>query len=172
MEKMIGFGKGVIIAIMLSLVSLTVSAQIKALEKYSDTKGVTYVYISKAMLRLAGEFATPSVKDADMSSIMSKMDAVQIVTSDDKDAASELKRDAENIVKSYDYEILMQVDDEGDKVRIYHHEGKQQSAIIMLTTSDMEVVVMAFTGKFTLSDVKSIVRKTKDKNIQYKKVTK
>ena len=66
----------------------------------------------------------------------------------------------------------MQVDDEGDKVRIYHHEGKQQSAIIMLTTSDMEVVVMAFTGKFTLSDVKSIVRKTKDKNIQYKKVTK
>lgn len=153
----------ILFAIVLMLTTITASAQVKAFEKYSDTEGVTYVYISKALLRMAGAFNMPSAPGTNMKNIIPKVDAIQIITSMEDDMASRLKREAENIVKSQNYELLMQVDDDGDKVRIYHHEGKKQSAIIMLTTSDDETVVIAFTGTFTLKDVESMVNDTKKK---------
>lgn len=153
----------ILFAIMLMLTTITASAQVKAFEKYSDTEGVTYVYISKALLRMAGAFNMPSAPGTNMKNIIPKVDAIQIITSMEDDMASRLKREAENIVKSQNYELLMQVDDDGDKVRIYHHEGKKQSAIIMITTSDDETVVIAFTGTFTLKDVESMVNGTKKK---------
>lgn len=153
----------ILFAIMLMLTTITASAQVKAFEKYSDTEGVTYVYISKALLRMAGAFNMPSAPGTNMKNIIPKVDAIQIITSMEDDMASRLKREAENIVKNQNYELLMQVDDDGDKVRIYHHEGKKQSAIIMLTTSDDETVVIAFTGTFTLKDVESMVNGTKKK---------
>lgn len=153
----------ILFAIMLMLTTITASAQVKAFEKYSDTEGVTYVYISKALLRMAGAFNMPSAPGTNMKNIIPKVDAIQIITSMEDDMASRLKREAENIVKNQNYELLMQVDDDGDKVRIYHHEGKKQSAIIMITTSDDETVVIAFTGTFTLKDVESMVNGTKKK---------
>lgn len=153
----------ILFAIMLMLTTITASAQVKAFEKYSDTEGVTYVYISKALLRMAGAFNMPSAPGTNMKNIIPKVDAIQIITSMEDDMASRLKREAENIVKSQNYELLMQVDDDGDKVRIYHHEGKKQSAILMITTSDDETVVIAFTGTFTLKDVESMVNGTKKK---------
>lgn len=153
----------ILFAIMLMLTTITASAQVKAFEKYSDTEGVTYVYISKALLRMAGAFNMPSAPGTNMKNIIPKVDAIQIITSMEDDMASRLKREAENIVKSQNYELLMQVDDDGDKVRIYHHEGKKQSAILMITTSDDETVVIAFSGTFTLKDVESMVNGTKKK---------
>lgn len=153
----------ILFAIVLMLTTITASAQVKAFEKYSDTEGVTYVYISKALLRMAGAFNMPSAPGTNMKNIIPKVDAIQIITSMEDDMASRLKREAENIVKNQNYELLMQVDDDGDKVRIYHHEGKKQSAIIMITTSDDETVVIAFTGTFTLKDVESMVNGTKKK---------
>lgn len=153
----------ILFAIMLMLTTITASAQVKAFEKYSDTEGVTYVYISKALLRMAGAFNMPSAPGTNMKNIIPKVDAIQIITSMEDDMASRLKREAENIVKSQNYELLMQVDDDGDKVRIYHHEGKKQSAIIMITTSDDDTVVIAFSGTFTLKDVESMVNGTKKK---------
>ena len=100
---------------------------------------------------------------SNMKNIIPKVDAIQIITSMEDDMASRLKREAENIVKNQNYELLMQVDDDGDKVRIYHHEGKKQSAIIMITTSDYDTVVIAFSGTFTLKDVESMVNGTKKK---------
>ena len=151
----------ILFAIMLMLTTVTASAQVKAFEKYSDTEGVTYVYISKALLRMAGAFNLPSAPGTNMKKIIPKVDAIQIITSEEDGMASRLKRDTESIVKAQNYELLMQVDDDGDKVRIYHQEGKKQSAIIMLTSSDDEVIVIVFTGKFTLQDVQSIVKEAK-----------
>ena len=50
-----------LLGIMVALCSLTANAQVKAFEKYADMKNVTYVYISKYMLSMAGKNATPSL---------------------------------------------------------------------------------------------------------------
>ena len=54
-----------LLSIVVALGSLTANAQVKAFEKYADTKNVSYVYISKYMLSMAGKNATPSVPGID-----------------------------------------------------------------------------------------------------------
>ena len=142
-----------LIALALLLTSLHANAQVKEFEKYSDTKNVTYVYISKFMLGMAGKLATPSVAGVNTKSIMNKLNGIQIITSEDKAAASRLKSDTQAIVRQGKYELLMQVDEDGEKVRIYHCEGKKQSAVVMQVEEENELTVIVFSGKFTLDDV-------------------
>ena len=141
-----------ILALALAMTSLNVNAQVKEFEKYSDTRNVTYVYISKFMLGMAGK-AAPSLPGVNTKSIMGKLSGIQIISSENKAASARLKSDTQNIVKQGKYELLMQVDEDGEKVRIYHREGKQQSVVVMLTEDGDEVTVIVFSGKFTLDDV-------------------
>lgn len=138
--------------------STTANAQMKEFEKYADTKNVTYVFISKFMLRMAGKGSTPSVPGVNTKSLMNKLDGIQIITSEDKNAIARLKTDAQSIVKQGKYELLMQVDEDEDKVRIYHKEGKKQSAVVMMADEDGEFAVIVFSGTFTLEDVQKITK--------------
>lgn len=148
----------IILCAVMAFACLAANAQVKEFEKYSDTKNVTYVYISKFMLKLAGANASPSVPGVNTKSIMNKLTGIQIITSDDKSAATRLKTDTQNIVKNGKYELLMQVDEDEDKVRIYHREGKQQSVVVMLTEEDEETTVIVFSGTFSLDDVMKMTR--------------
>lgn len=143
---------------MLAIVSITTHAQVKEFERYSDTKNVTYVYISKFMLQAVGKKAAPSVQGVNLNNIMNKLTGIQIITAEEKSAATRLKTDTQNIVKNGKYELLMQVDENEEKTRIYHREGKQQSVIVMLTEETAETTVIVFSGSFTLNDVTTLTK--------------
>ena len=138
--------------------SLQANAQVKAFEKYADTKNVTYVYISKFMLRMVDASSAPSVPGVNTESLMKKLNGIQIISSENKNAIARLKADAQSIVKQGKYELLMQVDDDGDKVRIYHREAKPQSAVVMMVEEDDEYSVIVFSGTFTLDDVQKMTK--------------
>ncbi|MBR6036575.1 MAG: DUF4252 domain-containing protein [Bacteroidaceae bacterium] len=142
-----------IFVLAMAMMSLQANAQVKEFEKYADTKNVTYVFISKFMLRMAGAGSAPSVPGVDTKSIMNKLNGIQIISSENKNAIARLKTDAQNIVKQSKYELLMQVDEDGDKVRIYHSEGKQQSVVVMMADEGDEYTVIVFSGTFTMEDV-------------------
>lgn len=133
--------------------SLQANAQVKEFEKYADTKNVTYVYISKFMLRMAGASFAPSVPGVNTKSIMNKLNGIQIISSENKNAIARLKTDAQNIVKQGKYELLMQVDEDDQKVRIYHIESKRQSVVVMMADEGEEYTVVVFSGTFTMEDV-------------------
>ena len=143
----------IILCVAMLMASVTTNAQVKAFEKYADTKNVTYVYISKFMLRMVDASSAPSVPGVNTQSLMKKLDGIQIINSDNKNAIARLKTDAQNIVKQSKYELLMQVDEDGDKVRIYHSEGKQQSVVVMMADEEDEYTVIVFSGTFTMEDV-------------------
>lgn len=138
--------------------SVTANAQVKEFEKYADTKNVTYVYISKFMLRMVDASSAPSVPGVNTQSLMKKLNGIQIISSDNKNAIARLKADAQSIVKQGKYELLMQVDEDGDKVRIYHREGKQQSVVVMMADEEDEFSVIVFSGTFTLDDVQKMTK--------------
>ena len=142
-----------ILCIIVAFSSLTANAQVKAFEKYADMKNVTYVYISKYMLGMAGKKAVPSVPGVDIKSLAGKLSGIQIITSENNTAQAKLKADVKAIMTQDKYELLMQINEDDTKVNIFHHEGKQQSAVIMLVDDEDEVTVMVFSGKFTLEDV-------------------
>jgi len=143
----------IILCVAMLMASVTTNAQVKAFEKYADTKNVTYVYISKFMLRMVDASSAPSVPGVNTQSLMKKLNGIQIISSDNKNAIVRLKADAQSIVKQGKYELLMQMDEDGEKVRIYHSEGKQQSVVVMMADEGDEFTVIVFSGTFTMEDV-------------------
>ena len=142
-----------LLGIVVALCSLNANAQVKAFEKYADMKNVTYVYISKYMLGMAGKNATPSVPGVDIKTLAGKLTGIQIVSTENKAAQAKLKNDAKSIMAKDKYELLMQMKEDDSKVNIYHHIAKQQSAVVMQVEDDEELTLMIFSGKFTLEDV-------------------
>lgn len=143
---------------LLAVISVTANAQVKEFERFSDTKNVTYVYISKFMLQMVGKKAAPSMPGVNLNSIMNKLTSIQIISAEEKNAAARLKTDTQGIVKNSKYNLLMQVDEDEGKARIYHREGKPQSVIVMLTEETVETTVIVFSGSFTLNDVMTLTK--------------
>jgi len=149
------------LALIMLLSSLTANAQVEEFEKYSDMKNVTYVYISKAMLTLAKGLTTPSVPGMDMKNAFGKLNAIQIITTENKAARTKLKAEVADVVKREKYEMLMQVDEDDSKVRIYFKDGKKQSVILMSTDESNETAVIAFSGSFKIEDVQKMTESSK-----------
>ena len=147
-----------LLCIMVAMASLTVNAQVKAFEKYADMKNVSYVYISKYMLRMASNSSMPSVPGVDTKSLASKLTGIQIISTEEKTARAKLKNDVKGILARDKYEVLMQMREDGDKVDIYHCVGKQQSVVVMLMDEDDSATVMIFSGNFTLDDVMKMTK--------------
>ena len=146
------------IVLMVALMTSTISlhAQVEEFEKYSDMKNVTYVYISKAMLSLAKNLTTPSVPGMDMKGAFGKLNAIQIITTDNKATRTKLKEEVADVVKREKYEMLMQVDEDNSKVRIYFKDGKKQAVILMSTDESNETSVIVFSGTFKIEDVQKM----------------
>lgn len=153
------FSRTLICTLIMLLSSLTANAQVEEFEKYSDMKNVTYVYISKAMLTLAKGLTTPSVPGMDMKNAFGKLNAIQIITTENKAARTKLKAEVADVVKRDKYEMLMQVDEDDSKVRIYFKDGKKQSVILMSTDESNETAVIAFSGTFKIEDVQKMTEK-------------
>lgn len=147
-----------LLCIMVAMASLTVNAQVKAFEKYADMKNVSYVYISKYMLRMASNSSMPSVPGVDTKSLASKLTGIQIISTEEKTARAKLKNDVKDILAHDKYEVLMQMREDGDKVDIYHCVGKQQSVVVMLMDENDSATVMIFSGNFTLDDVMKMTK--------------
>ena len=149
--------KQIIIKTLLCLVvlasALTANAQIKAFESYAETKDVTYVFISKYMLDLAGKTVAPSVPGVDIKTLMNKLSGIQIISTENNAVQKKLRNDVRSIIDRDKYELLMQINEDGSKVNIFHSIQKQQSAVVMLVEAEKETTVMVFSGKFTLDDV-------------------
>ena len=142
-----------LLGIVVALGSLHANAQVKAFEKYADAKNVTYVYISKYMLGMAGKNATPSVPGVDIKTLAGKLTGIQIISTENKAAQAKLKNDVKGIISRDKYELLMQMNEDDSRVNIYHHIAKQQSAVVMQVEDKDELTLMVFSGKFTLEDV-------------------
>ena len=143
----------ILIGIVVASCSLHANAQVKAFEKYADAKNVTYVYISKYMLSMAGKNATPSVPGVDIKTLAGKLTGIQIINTENKAAQAKLKNDVKGIISRDKYELLMQMNEDDSRVNIYHHITKQQSAVVMQVEDKEELTLMVFSGKFTLDDV-------------------
>lgn len=153
------YSRTLICTLIMLLSSLTANAQVEEFEKYSDMKNVTYVYISKAMLTLAKGLTTPSVPGMDMKNAFGKLNAIQIITTENKAARTKLKAEVADVVKRDKYEMLMQVDEDDSKVRIYFKDGKKQSVILMSTDESDETSVIIFSGTFKMEDIQKMTEK-------------
>lgn len=130
-----------VIAIVFALIAC---AQKPTFPSLNNQNGITTVYISKAMLAMAGKSNMINgvpVKDVD------KLDSVEVITSEDKSTSQKIQDAmAEYIRNNPDLEILLQVNEESNNVKIYGKPIADSSnfsiMIIQVSDGDEDVLVV------------------------------
>ena len=145
---------------MLTLTCLSSQAQTNPFDRFAQSEEVTYVYISKPMLKLIGTSAIPSINGINIKEIGSKLNSIQIITSE-KSTKKSLKAEAMSIIKKEAYEKLLQISEPDNKVDIYFKDGKKNSIIVMVNGEKNQTVLIVFSGTFSTSSIAKIFQETK-----------
>lgn len=125
-------------------------------EECENIPGITTVYVSKAMISLAGDLNIES-DNMDFNSIASKIDGLWVITADD-DKAKILKSKAK-VFSSKEYEKLVSVREDDETVDILMRSlGKDKNECVIKAFESNEATVVIIKGSFTLQDIAAATR--------------
>jgi len=125
-------------------------------KKLSDIKGVEVVYISKSLLSMMPNINTSGVN---IGSIASKLDGLQIFSSETKNAVKTLRAEAEKLIKNNKYETLMMVKDDTSKTVFYLNKlNSKESEMLMIDEDVDEITIIRFMGRFTVEDIQELTK--------------
>lgn len=125
-------------------------------EECENIPGITTVYVSKAMISLAGDLNIES-DNMDFNSIASKIDGLWVITAAD-DKAKILKSKAK-VFSSKEYEKLVSVREDDETVDILMRSlGKDKNECVIKAFESDEATVVIIKGSFTLQDIAAATR--------------
>lgn len=146
--------KKIIIMQFLLCLCLSASAQKALFDKYSDAKGVSSVYISKAMLGMA---AGLKAGKSDIGKIASRLDHLQILTFERPSMIRTVRKEAVEAFRKEGFEQIMQVKDDGDNVTIYMKTHKnKKNEFVLFNVGDDELEIINVLGNVTLKEIKGL----------------
>lgn len=147
---------------------LAISAQCSLLDKYSDKKGVEYVYISKAMMKMIGGAVLPENLFAGEgmfvdSNVFGKINCIQIVSCDDDKCLAEMKKDVERFIKESTkegYEVLLKTKDDEDVTTILVKEtGKENfNEYLLISVESDECSFIYISGSLSQIDIQKYAK--------------
>lgn len=133
------------------------SAQDAFFKSYANVKGVSTVYVSRAMFGLMPDM---KVGGKHLGQMARKIDQLRVLTCERPSMAKGIAAKAQTFYTAkHGYEPMMQVDDDGDHTTIYmkrHPKGKNE--FVLLSVEDGEVSVINVLGGITLDDIAQITR--------------
>lgn len=136
---------------------LTAQAQDAIFHKYEDTKGVSTVFISKTMLRMMSNSNIGNIK---ITSVAGKLDGMRILNCDKPALATQIGQDIKRMLKTEGFEVVMQINDDGEKTIIYQKElSKGRNTFSLLNDEKDEISFISISGAVTLNDISKIIRK-------------
>lgn len=144
------------LALLLALPALT-KAQDALFEKFNDAEGITTVFISKTMLQMI-----PNVKAGkhDIGNIASKLDQLRILTCERPSMVANIKKQAVQMYKNNQYEVIMQANEDGEHVTIYYRKLKNgKSEYALLADEGDEISIINVKGNVTLKDIQQLTGK-------------
>lgn len=153
--------KSIIIAAFL-LLSLTAQAQDgrSIYNKYSDYDDITAVYISPSMFKLIGKIPELPVGDSgmDLSGIINSLSGFYLLDSNNPSINRNLQTDAEKFVKNGTYDLLMEVKDNGEKVKIYTcGNDKVINSLVITSFEEKECLFIAISGEILRTKLEKII---------------
>lgn len=129
-------------------------------QKYSDSEGVSAVYISPAMFRMIGKIPDLNVEDqnVNLAPIIQSLSGLYLIDSENDKINADLKADAERFVKSGHYELLMEAKDSGEIVRMYTvGSEKVVDGFVMFAVDGKETTFICLDGKMNREDLEKLL---------------
>lgn len=151
--------------------SVVAQAQADPFDKLMDMKGMTTVYISKAMLGMMSDMDPKSmstlVEGVDIGEITKKLTSITVLTSEKPEAIKALNQLASDLKKNKAYEPLMFAKTDETSASFYAKVGSAKSneetemIIVVNEGADKGAVLVKFTGSMTLADIQKIAASKK-----------
>lgn len=128
--------------------------------KYSDYDDISAVYISPSMFKLIGKVPELPVGDSgiDISPIINNLSGFYLLNSKNPSISNNLKADVDRFVKNGSYELLMEVKDRGEIVKIFTIGNEKIINSIVLTVFEQkEYVFISISGEILRSELEKII---------------
>lgn len=129
-------------------------------KKYSGATDVSSVYISPAMFKLIGKLPNIEVNDSEVNfgQIVRSMRGMYVIDSSSRDINSDLCRDVDKFVRNGQYELLMEVNDNGEKVNIYViPKGETVSSFVLIAYDADSCTFVCLDGDLPLEELRVIL---------------
>ena len=133
--------------------------------KYSDQEGVSAVYISPAMFKLMGQLPDINVETADgkkmdMAPLVRSFSGFYMLSFEKKSAASaELYKEVTSLVNKGNFELMMEVKDDGSTVRMYTlGDEKVVSSFVCIINEEDETMFFSLEGSMNRSDLENLIK--------------
>ena len=132
--------------------------------KYSDQEGVSAVYISPAMFKLIGQLPDINVETADgkkmdMAPLIRSFSGFYMLNFESKSALSaELYKEVTAMVNKGNFELLMEVKEDGSTVRMYTlGDEKVVNSFVCIVNEEDETMFFSLEGSMNRSDIEKLV---------------
>jgi hypothetical protein len=139
----------------------------KLFDKYSGTEGFTSVYISKYMFDMFRSDETPVKDQEDLNQIISKLNCIKILVTDDDPSTpvpANLYQEIMKVIPSSPYKEIMVVKEKDQDVKFYVKEDKGKVAELLLVVGGKdENALISIQGDI---DMKNISKLAKSMNIE------
>ena len=122
--------------------------------KYSDKENVSAVYISPSMFKLIANLPDNSM----LTPYIKELKGMYLIDSENASINSALLADAEKMVKSGKYELLMEAKDSGEIARIYVVTNADMVlSFVMISSEPGECTVICIDGKIAKTDIEKLL---------------
>lgn len=130
--------------------------------KYSDCDDVSAVYISSAMFKMIGKVPDMNLNSGSikLGSLIKNLDCMYVLDCDDDDLSEEIKSDVKKFLKKYEFELLMEMKESGEVVRIYTlGTEKIVNHFILTASAEDTFTFICLDGKMNRDDLEKEMAK-------------
>ena len=146
----------ILAALMLSFITASAQSGKAVYQKYSDSEGVSAVYISSAMFRMIGNLPDLKVnsQDVNLGPVVQTLTGLYILNSRNDKTGTAIKADVERFVASGKYELLMEAKENGEVMKMYT-AGTDDivESFVMLAVEPGEIAFICLDGKMKREDL-------------------
>lgn len=158
-----------IVAVMLMLTAGVQAQDSKGIyNKYSDNDEVSAVYISQSMFKLIGRIPDLDMGDESLNlgPLIKNLNYMYILDCEDEDICAQIRSDVNKYIEKGKFDMLMEIKDKGEVVRIYTSGGEKTVKVFMLTASqDDAITVICLDGDMNRADLeRAIANASKNMN--------
>ena len=132
--------------------------------KYSDNENVSAVYISSSMFKLMGN-KVPNMElgegsSMNLGSIIKNLNSMYLLDCEDPDLCKEIKSDVNKFINKYDFEMLMEIKDKGEVVRVYTAGNEKTVSQFIMTAAEYEAFTfICLDGTMSRADLEKAIAK-------------
>ena len=157
--KTMKFRKIALFVFVFSLPFLTVAQS--QFDKFEDIEGVSSVIVNQKAFELMSKIGSET--DPEYLDLIKNINSLKVFATEDAAVAREMQSEVEKYLSNKQLTELMRVKDDGDNVKIYVREGKNENYVkellMFVKDSDGESVIISLTGDIDLRQISKLTDK-------------